>query len=84
MSTNARNQRLENVLGWLQTAKENFPAINNNAVPSDRIAALSELLDRMQRVALALTVDVSASRAPHRPAGLPERRGVIVAPQARG
>jgi len=43
------------VLGWLETAKEVFPAINNNAVSSDRIASLSELVDRMQRMACSLS-----------------------------
>jgi hypothetical protein len=54
MHTFSPKDRLENVLGWLQTAKENFPAINNNTVPADRIASISGLLDRMQRVASAL------------------------------
>lgn len=50
-----REVRMEKVLGWLETAKEVFPAINNNAVPSDRIASISELVDRMQRMASALS-----------------------------
>jgi len=45
---------MEKVLGWLETAKEVFPAINNNTVPADRIASISELVDRMQRMACAL------------------------------
>jgi hypothetical protein len=45
---------MDKVLGWLETAKEVFPAINNNAVSSDRIASISELVDRMQRMAWAL------------------------------
>jgi len=49
-----REIRMEKVLGWLETAKEVFPAINNNAVPADRIASISELVDRMQRMACAL------------------------------
>lgn len=46
--------QMDKVLGWLETAKEVFPAINNNAVSSDRIASISELVDRMQRMAYAL------------------------------
>jgi hypothetical protein len=65
MDSFSRRQRLENVLGWLQTAKENLPAINNNAVSSDQIASMSALVDRMQRVARALQ---TASRSQ------PERR----------
>ena len=49
-----REARMDKVLGWLETAKEVFPAINNNAVSSDRIASISELVDRMQRIACAL------------------------------
>jgi hypothetical protein len=49
-----REARMDKVLGWLETAKEVFPAINNNAVSSDRIALISELVDRMQRKAWAL------------------------------
>ena len=49
-----REVRMDKVLGWLETAKEVFPAINNNAVSSDRIASISELVDRMQRLAWAL------------------------------
>jgi len=45
---------MDNVLGWLETAKEVFPAINNNAVPADRVASISELVDRMQRMAHSL------------------------------
>ena len=45
---------MDKVLGWLETAKEVFPAINNNAVSSDRIASISELVDRMQRIACSL------------------------------
>ncbi len=65
MDSFSRRQRLDNVLGWLQTAKENLPAINNNAVSSDQIASMSALVDRMQRVAHALQ---TASRSQ------PERR----------
>jgi len=50
-----REARMAQVLGWLETAKEVFPAINNNAVSSDRIASLSELVDRMQRMACSLS-----------------------------
>lgn len=49
-----RETRMEKVVGWLETAKEVFPAINNNAVPADRIASISELVDRMQRMACAM------------------------------
>jgi hypothetical protein len=56
-----REARIDKVLGWLGTAKEVFPAINNNAVPSDRIASISELVDRMQRIACALSKGGSVS-----------------------
>ena len=56
-----REARMDKVLGWLETAKEVFPAINNNAVSSDRIASISEMVDRMQRVACALR-EASAKR----------------------
>jgi hypothetical protein len=49
-----REARMDNVLAWLETAKEVFPAINNNAVPADRVASISELVDRMQRMACSL------------------------------
>lgn len=57
-----REARMDKVLGWLETAKEVFPAINNNAVPSDRIASISELVDRMQRMAAALNQRGAVSR----------------------
>jgi hypothetical protein len=56
-----RETRIEKVLGWLETAKEVFPAINNNAVPADRIGSISELVDRMQRMASALRDGASVS-----------------------
>lgn len=56
-----REVRMDKVLGWLETAKEVFPAINNNAVSSDRIASISELVDRMQRLAWALRKGSSAA-----------------------
>jgi hypothetical protein len=48
------SNRLENVLRWLQTAKENLPDLNNGVVAADRISAASALIDRMHRVAKAL------------------------------
>lgn len=57
-------KKLENVLGWLETAKQNLPAINNNAVPSDQIASMSDLVDRMQRMARSLQSTQSIDRAP--------------------
>jgi hypothetical protein len=46
--------RLANVIGWVETAKENLPAINDGCVTAGRIAEASALLDRMHRVAVAL------------------------------
>ena len=45
--------RLQNVLLWLQTAKENLPDLNNGQIPADRVAAASGLVDRLHRLALA-------------------------------
>jgi hypothetical protein len=55
MPTSSQQNRLENVLGWVRTAKENLPAINNGVVTADRIARLSGLLDRMHRLASAIS-----------------------------
>lgn len=52
--TQAQEIRLANVIGWVQTAKEALPAINDGTVASDRIATVSELLDRMHRIAVSL------------------------------
>jgi hypothetical protein len=49
-------RRLEEVLAWLGTAKENLPAINDGAVSADRILAASELIDRLHRRARTLEV----------------------------
>jgi hypothetical protein len=54
MPTEQQRARLANIIGWVETAKETLPAINDGAVASDRIAAVSELLDRMHRIAVAL------------------------------
>jgi hypothetical protein len=54
--------RLANVIGWVQSAKENLPAINDGTVASDRIAAVSELLDRMHRIAVALEKQAAPER----------------------
>ena len=43
--------RLENVMAWIRTAKENLPAINNGLVSTDRIAEMSALLDRLHLAA---------------------------------
>jgi hypothetical protein len=44
--------RLQNVLLWLRTAKENLPDLNNSQISADRIAAASGLVDRLHRLAL--------------------------------
>jgi hypothetical protein len=43
--------RLENILAWIRTAKENLPAINNGLVSTDRIAEMSALVDRLHHAA---------------------------------
>lgn len=40
-------ERLENILSWIRTAKENLPAINNGLVSTDRITEMSALIDRL-------------------------------------
>ena len=44
--------RLQNVLLWLRTAKENLPDLNNGQIPADRVASASGLIDRLHRLAL--------------------------------
>jgi hypothetical protein len=50
----AHKIRLANIIGWVQTAKEILPALNEGSVTADRIAQMSALLDRMHRIAVAL------------------------------
>jgi len=57
MPTPSQMNDLRNILGWVRTAKENLPAINDGRVAADRIALLSGLLDRMHRAAIALGDD---------------------------
>jgi hypothetical protein len=47
----AEHQRLHHVLGWLRTAKENLPAINDGLVPNDQIVEASRMIDRLHRAA---------------------------------
>lgn len=54
--------RLENIIGWVRTAKENLPSINDGQVTSDRISAVSALLDRLHQNALGLRARLSAKR----------------------
>lgn len=61
---NEARRRLQEILGWLRTAKENLPAINDGAVSADRIVAASELIDRLHRSASALDVSL-----PDQPSG---------------
>jgi hypothetical protein len=67
-------ERLENVLRWLQTAKQNLPDLNNGAVTADRIASASALVDRMQRAAIALRALEIAPATRHVQDGREERR----------
>ncbi len=39
--------RMQNILAWIRTAKENLPAISRGAVSTDRVVAMSALLDRL-------------------------------------
>lgn len=56
MPTPEQLARLARVLAGIRTAKETLPAINHgpNAVPAERIARASALLDRMHRAAVLL------------------------------
>jgi len=61
--------RLQNVLLWLQTAKENLPDLNNGQIPADRVAAASALVDRLHRLALeAAAHGTSRGQRQHRAA----------------
>jgi len=61
--------RLQNVLLWLRTAKENLPDLNNGQVPADRVAAASGLVDRLHRLALSAAAHGTArARRQHRAA----------------
>lgn len=53
-------ERLQNVLLWLRTAKENLPDLNNGQVPADRVASASALVDRLHRLALEATAHGTA------------------------
>ena len=50
--------RLENILAWIRTAKENLPAINNGLVSTARITEMSALLDRLHLAAANQSVPV--------------------------
>jgi hypothetical protein len=52
--TEDQRRRLDNVIGWLQTAKETLPAIHDGVVSPDRVAHMSALLDRLYTGATAL------------------------------
>jgi hypothetical protein len=67
MPTDEQKNRLNTIIGWVRTAKENLPAVNDGAVSSDRINEASALLDRMFRVAVALR-DQAAVKHPRRAA----------------
>jgi hypothetical protein len=58
--------QLTNILGWICTAKDNLPALNDGAVDADRMAALSGLLDRMHRLAVTLAATQGRRAAPER------------------
>ena len=49
-----QQQRLENILGWVRTAKETLPAIDDRRVGADRVAQMSALLDRLHAAAQLL------------------------------
>lgn len=38
---------MQNILAWIRTAKENLPAISRGSVSTDRVVAMSALLDRL-------------------------------------
>jgi hypothetical protein len=54
MPTEEQNHRLANIIGWVRTAKEILPTINDGAVPAEYIVKTSALLDRMYLIAIAL------------------------------
>jgi hypothetical protein len=60
--TNDQENRLVNVIGWLRTAKEILPSINDGQVTSDRVSALSALLDRLHQNAVELRARLGAER----------------------
>jgi hypothetical protein len=60
--TNDQENRLVNVIGWLRTAKEILPSINDGQVTSDRVSALSALLDRLHQSAVELRARLGAER----------------------
>ncbi|MES1157926.1 MAG: hypothetical protein ABUL67_02385 [Haliangium ochraceum] len=62
MATDDQITELTNILGWIRTAKEILPTINEGAVAPDRIAQASALLDRLHRIAAALQADVAQAR----------------------
>jgi len=65
----AQRERLQNVLLWLRTAKENLPDLNNGQVPADRVASASGLVDRLHRLALEAAAHGTArGRRQHRAA----------------
>jgi hypothetical protein len=51
------------MMGWIRTAKENLPAINDCQVASDRILEVSALIDRLHHAAHALKRRLAA---PHK------------------
>ena len=62
MATKDQENRLENILGWVRTAKETLPSINDGQVTSDRISAMSALLDRLYQSAVVLRARLGAER----------------------
>ncbi len=62
MATNDQENRLENIIGWVRTAKETLPSINDGQVTSDRISAMSALLDRLYQRAVGLRARLAAER----------------------
>ena len=62
MATNDLENRLENIMGWVRTAKETLPSINDGQVTPDRICAMSALLDRLYQRAVVLRARLGAER----------------------
>jgi hypothetical protein len=60
--SSTRTPTLDELLGWMAVAKENLPEINDALIGSDQILEMSALLDRMQRVALALAFERDEER----------------------
>ena len=57
-----QENQLDIIMGWLLTAKENLPAINDGQVTPERISQMSALLDRLHASANGLRLQIQAER----------------------